>query len=64
VPPGAQPAALALAAVPLVDTREAIVDSFFLTCLLPQVGHVSFAIAALLNTNSSNGWPHAWHSNS
>jgi hypothetical protein len=64
VPPGAQLAALALVDAPPLGAREAMVDSFFFTCRLPQVGHSSFAMAALLNTSSSKGSPHSWQSNS
>lgn len=44
--------------------RLAKSESFFLTSRLPQVGHVTSAMAAELRTSFSNGLPHAAQSNS
>jgi hypothetical protein len=52
-PPGLPPA-----------TREAKVETFFLTCWPPQVGQTTSLVALALRTSSSKGRPHSWQMNS
>jgi hypothetical protein len=43
---------------------EAIIESCFVTCSLPQFGHRTPSTAPTLRTNSSKGFPHSWQINS
>ena len=45
-------------------TFEAKVEIFFLTCWLPQVGHITSSMALELRTSSSNGWLQVAQTNS
>jgi hypothetical protein len=45
-------------------TREAKVETFFLTCWLPQPGQITSIVALALRTSSSKGLPHSWQMNS